>query len=69
MARERIAKKREEHEVEFARIVAFSDGVFSIAITLLVLGLKLARTLPTTNLPTPSGKSGNRSSPMRSASP
>lgn len=39
MARERIAKKREEHEVEFGRIVAFSDGVFSIAITLLVLAI------------------------------
>jgi uncharacterized membrane protein len=39
MARERNARKREEHEVEFARIVAFSDGVFSIAITLLVLGI------------------------------
>ncbi|MFT3866206.1 MAG: TMEM175 family protein [Solirubrobacterales bacterium] len=39
MARERIAKRREEHEVEFGRIVAFSDGVFSIAITLLVLAI------------------------------
>ena len=45
MPRERIAKKREEHEVEFARIVAFSDGVFSIAITLLVLELKLPQHL------------------------
>ena len=41
MARERVAKTREEHEVEFSRIVAFSDGVFSIAITLLVLGLTI----------------------------
>ncbi len=28
---------REENEIEFSRIVAFSDGVFAIAITLLVL--------------------------------
>jgi uncharacterized membrane protein len=39
VARERIAKKREENELEFGRIVAFSDGVFSIAITLLVLAI------------------------------
>jgi uncharacterized membrane protein len=45
VARERTAKKREEHEVEFSRIVAFSDGVFSIAITLLVLELKLPQGL------------------------
>jgi TMEM175 potassium channel family protein len=32
---------REESELEFARIVAFSDGVFAIAITLLVLGLAI----------------------------
>lgn len=46
MARERIAKKREEHEIEFSRIVAFSDGVFSIAITLLVLGLTIDPGIP-----------------------
>jgi uncharacterized membrane protein len=33
------AKHRDEAGVEFNRIVAFSDGVFAIAITLLVLGL------------------------------
>jgi uncharacterized membrane protein len=41
VARERTLKKREEHEIEFSRIVAFSDGVFSIAITLLVLNLEI----------------------------
>ena len=33
------SRHRNEAEVEFNRIVAFSDGVFAIAITLLVLGL------------------------------
>jgi uncharacterized membrane protein len=41
MDRETRAKRREGNEVEFSRIVAFSDGVFSIAITLLVLNLGL----------------------------
>ena len=42
MAREPAIKRKEEHEVEFSRIVAFSDGVFSIAITLLILNVTLA---------------------------
>jgi uncharacterized membrane protein len=36
-----VALTREESAVDFARVVAFTDGVFAIAITLLVLALEI----------------------------
>ena len=41
MSRERESKGRDGNEIEFSRIVAFSDGVFAIAITLLVLAFSV----------------------------
>jgi uncharacterized membrane protein len=41
VASKRKAKRRDGNEIEFSRIVAFSDGVFAIAITLLVLSFSI----------------------------
>lgn len=46
MGREREIKRREGNEIEFSRIVAFSDGVFAVAITLLALNLSIDTDIP-----------------------
>ncbi|MBK5218913.1 MAG: DUF1211 domain-containing protein [Thermoleophilia bacterium] len=46
MGRAQEAKRRDGNEIEFSRIVAFSDGVFAVAITLLALNLSIDTNLP-----------------------